>query len=198
LAYLLDFARLNRRMHNKSFTVDNQATIIGGRNVGDEYFDAADAGLFADLDVLAVGPVVREVSRDFDRYWSSGSAYPADRILTPVDAADAAEQARQARERMREPQAQEYLMAVAAHPFVQDLLARRLTFHWAPTRMISDDPAKGLGLAESAALLPHHLAELLGVPQRRLRLVSPYFVPADVGTRELIELTKRGVDVRIL
>ena len=67
LGYLTDFARLNRRMHNKSFTADNQATVIGGRNVGDEYFDAGQSFSFADLDVLAVGPVVGEVARDFDR-----------------------------------------------------------------------------------------------------------------------------------
>src|SRR5690606_12891537 len=75
LGYICDFPRLNRRMHNKSFTADNQATILGGRNVGDEYFDAGDGMLFVDLDVLATGPVVDEVSRDFDRYWSSDSAY---------------------------------------------------------------------------------------------------------------------------
>ena len=66
--YLTDFARLNRRMHNKSFTADQQATIIGGRNVGDEYFDANQAAAFVDLDVLAIGAVVHEVSRDFERY----------------------------------------------------------------------------------------------------------------------------------
>ena len=78
IGYLTDFFRLNRRMHNKSFTADNQATVIGGRNVGDEYFDAVGEGAldFADLDVLAVGPVVRDVSSDFDRYWASESAYP--------------------------------------------------------------------------------------------------------------------------
>src|SRR3546814_3643319 len=76
LGYLADFPRLNRRMHNKSFTADNQATIIGGRNIGDEYFGARDEGLFLDLDVLALGPVVEDVSRDFDRYWASESAYP--------------------------------------------------------------------------------------------------------------------------
>ncbi len=63
-------------MHNKSFTADNQATIVGGRNVGDEYFGATDGVLFIDLDVLAIGPVVPEVSQDFDRYWTSSSAYP--------------------------------------------------------------------------------------------------------------------------
>src|SRR3546814_12485789 len=76
LGYLADCPRLNRRMHNKSFTSDNQATIIGGRNIGDEYFGARDEGLFLDLDVLALGPVVEDVSRDFDRYWASESAYP--------------------------------------------------------------------------------------------------------------------------
>src|SRR5690606_40704335 len=83
LGYVVDFSRLNRRMHNKSFTADNQATIVGGRNVGDEYFDAAEGLVFVDLDVLAIGPVAKEVSADFDRYWSSGSAYPAARLLPP-------------------------------------------------------------------------------------------------------------------
>src|SRR5437870_11663470 len=84
LGYLTDFQRLNRRMHNKSFTADNQATIIGGRNIGDEYFGATHGVLFADLDVLAVGPVVNEVSNSFDRYWVSGSSYPAAWLLSPV------------------------------------------------------------------------------------------------------------------
>src|SRR6185369_1789094 len=60
--FVSDFARLNRRMHNKSFTADNQATIVGGRNVGDEYFGAGGELLFFDVDVLAIGPVVSDVS----------------------------------------------------------------------------------------------------------------------------------------
>src|SRR5690606_16627852 len=86
LGYLTDFSRANRRMHNKSFTVDNQATIVGGRNIGDEYFGATEGVLFADLDVLAIGPVVQEVSRDFDRYWASASSYPAELILPAASA----------------------------------------------------------------------------------------------------------------
>ncbi len=85
IGYLTEFPRLNRRMHNKSFTADNQVTIIGGRNVGDEYFGATDGVLFADLDAIAIGPVVGEVSNDFDRYWARDSSYPADRLLPAVD-----------------------------------------------------------------------------------------------------------------
>ncbi|MFA5490413.1 MAG: phospholipase D-like domain-containing protein, partial [Candidimonas sp.] len=79
--FATDFSRLNRRMHNKSFIADNQATIIGGRNVGDEYFGATQDVLFTDLDVLAVGPVVRDASADFDAYWRSDSSYPVERVL---------------------------------------------------------------------------------------------------------------------
>ncbi|HBC34768.1 MAG TPA: hypothetical protein DC045_10700, partial [Marinobacter adhaerens] len=88
LGFLTDFGRLNRRMHNKSFTADNQASIIGGRNIADEYFGVGDGTLFADLDVLAIGPVVERVSRDFDRYWASQSAYPVDRLLEGTDDED--------------------------------------------------------------------------------------------------------------
>ncbi len=86
--YATDFSRLNRRMHNKSFTVDNQVAVVGGRNIGDEYFQAGQGKTFVDLDVLAIGSVVREVSSLFDRYWNSASAYPAASILgnaVPID-----------------------------------------------------------------------------------------------------------------
>ena len=77
LNFVTDFTRVNRRMHNKSFTADNQATVVGGRNIADEYFGAGAGLAFADLDVLAVGPAVPEVSKEFDVYWNSASAYPA-------------------------------------------------------------------------------------------------------------------------
>src|SRR5690606_38525223 len=82
--YLTDFSRLNRRMHNKSFTADSLVTIIGGRNVGDEYFGAANDMAFSDLDVMAAGSVSSLVSQDFDRYWQSLSSYPLERLLAPA------------------------------------------------------------------------------------------------------------------
>src|SRR5262249_4601885 len=76
LCYLTDFPRPNRRMHNKSFTADDQVTIIGGRNIGDEYLGAGEEVQFIDLDVMAVGNVVHEVTWDFQRYWSYPLARP--------------------------------------------------------------------------------------------------------------------------
>ena len=113
IGYLTDFFRLNRRMHNKSFTADSQATIIGGRNIGDEYFDAvSDTPAYVDLDALAIGPVVRDVSNDFDRYWASASAYPAQRLL-PRPASGTLERLRTAAAAIEHaPGATEYLCAL--------------------------------------------------------------------------------------
>src|SRR3989449_2744054 len=198
LGYLTDFKRLNRRMHNKSFTADGQVTVIGGRNVGDEYFDAGQAPWFVDLDVLAIGPVVSDVSRDFERYWASASSVPAARVLAGATATSIAGVAADAARAELHPDAAAYREALARSSFVRDLLAHRLTFDWAGTRMLSDDPAKGLGRAPEDALLWHRLEEILRAPMRELRLVSPYFVPGSAGVEALAVMARQGVKVAVL
>jgi cardiolipin synthase C len=197
IGFLTDFRRLNRRMHNKSFTVDNQATVVGGRNIGDEYFGAGSGALFLDLDVLAVGPVVSQVSEDFDRYWASASAFPADRIVPAISDARIA-QIRRHLAGAAGTAGRAYLEK-ASRISVADLLAEgRLAFHWSPVRMISDDPAKALGRASPDDLLFSKLTASMGAPERSLDLVSGYFVPAKAGTRALVAMAKRGVQVTVL
>ena len=196
--YLTDFPRLNRRMHNKSFTADNQATIVGGRNIGDEYFGADEDVAFIDLDALAVGPVVRDVSRDFDRYWASASAYPVDRLLVPAAPEKLAELVGQASLIERDPAARAYVEAVHASPFATQLANGALAFEWAITRMVSDDPAKGLDRSERNDELDSQLVRIIGKPRTAMDLVSPYFVPTRSGTRALTALAGEGVRIRIL
>lgn len=198
LGFLTDFSRLNRRMHNKSFTADNQATIVGGRNVGDEYFGAAGDVLFADLDVLVIGPVVGAVSHDFDRYWNSPSAYPATSLIKPPKTGDAGEIAREADRIDDTEAAEEYVQAMRTSPFVKQLIDGQLPFEWAPTRLVSDDPAKVLDKARPGSGVAANLKNLLGVPSKELDLVSPYFVPGKSGTQAFAELAQEGVKVRIL
>jgi putative cardiolipin synthase len=198
LDFLTDFGRLNRRMHNKSFTADNQVTIVGGRNIGDEYFDVSHDLLFVDLDVLAIGPVVNDVSRDFERYWTSKSAMPVKRVIAPATAASIALVEAKADRVAQDPAAQAYIEAIVRQPFVRDLLARTLEFDWAPTSMLSDDPAKGLGAVADSGLMWPRLKELFGTPAREMDLVSPYFVPGAKGVEYFRALTARGVRVRIM
>jgi len=198
LGYLTDFARANRRMHNKSFTADNQVTIVGGRNVGDEYFGAGDDVSFADLDVMAVGPVVTDVSKDFDRYWNSNSSYPVEGLLQPADHAGLEALQAAASRIETSPEALAYVRAVRGSTFTQELIAGSLALEWAPTRMISDDPAKGLGLAAPDTLVISKFKETMGRPVSELDLVSPYFVPTDEGASTFAHLAATGVKVKVL
>jgi putative cardiolipin synthase len=198
LELLVDFPRLNRRMHNKSFTADALVTIIGGRNVGDEYFGASKETLFLDLDVLAVGPVAADVSRDFERYWTSASAWPASRVI-PGPAPDGLTSLRARAARLVEaPEAREFVQALETESCVRALVSEKLTLEWAPTRMVSDDPAKGLSRAKRKGLLWNRLQDILGPPSKEVLLVSPYFVPTAWGVAFFRQLVARGVDVVVL
>ena len=199
IGYLSDFSRLNRRMHNKSFTADNQISVVGGRNIADEYFGAAEGLGFADLDVMAIGPVVQEVSREFDLYWNSPSADPAAPFVGPPPADPAALLQPRFEAVPQDPRAALYLEAARQAPFVQELLERRLEFDWATGQVLYDDPAKTLDSeARSDLLLLPVLIQRMGSPQKRLDVISPYFVPGAGGTELLAEMARRGVQVRVL
>jgi hypothetical protein len=183
-----DTIKLGRAISPLSFTVDNQATIIGGRNIGDEYFDATQGFVFVDLDVMAVGAVVKDVSHDFDRYWASGLSYPVDELLPPADPSLIAELASAASRIERDPAAAAHMDALRYSPLVRELIEGRLALEWATTRLVSDDPAKGLGLAAPGRLLPQKLNEIIGKPAAEVELVSAYFVPAAAGTAAFPQL----------
>ncbi|MCC2976073.1 phospholipase D family protein [Sphingomonas sp. PL-96] len=198
IGYLTEFTRLNRRMHNKSFTADNSVTIVGGRNIGDEYFGAADGGLFADLDALAIGPIVADVSADFERYWCCGSAYPAAEILPPVRERQRRRLHKRASIVERDPSARRYVQALRDLPLVHRLIEGHLPLTWAEVRMISDDPAKALGRARKRDLLSDRLRAVLETSERELGLISSYFVPGKRGCAEFSRLAKQGVSVSVL
>ncbi|MEW6762341.1 MAG: phospholipase D family protein [Pseudomonadota bacterium] len=198
LGYLTEFGRLNRRMHNKSFTADNQATIIGGRNIGNEYFGAMGDMLFVDLDVMAVGPVVREVSEDFDKYWNSASAYPVSALVDAADAERPEALAERAAAFRVQDEAQRYLEAIATSSFVEQLVQQRLPLEWSVTRLVSDPPSKVLGEAAPQERMAVAMRKLLGEPKREVDLVSPYFVPSREAAQALGDLARSGVRVRVL
>ncbi len=198
LLNLYDFARLNRRMHNKTFTADNQVTIIGGRNIGDEYFDAHEELDFIDLDVMAIGPVVTDVSIDFERYWNSESAYPVKSILRKPTYESIDSVAAAAERVTRDPAALAYMRALQSSRFVQDLIVGTLQYEWATTLTLSDDPAKVLGRAKPHQLLAARLSAALEDPTRELQVVTAYLVPTRAGAEEFAKLARQGVKIRIL
>lgn len=199
IAYLTDFGRLNRRMHNKSFTADNAITILGGRNIGDEYFGIGQDLLFSDLDVVATGAVVPAVSTQFDAYWNSQSSYPVAQLIRAASAQRvAAMRARFAAVRA-ESASVAYLQAVEASPLVANLESRRPVLQWSRADLVHDDPEKTTdGLPAEESLLFPELMRATGRPAETFDLVSPYFVPMPGGTATLAGLVADGVRVRVL
>ena len=198
LGYLTEFSRTQRRMHNKGFTADNLASIVGGRNIGDEYFAATDGVLFADLDVVAIGSVVPDIGRDFDRYWNSPSAYPATGLLPAMPEQALRKIYAGLQDDALRPEAQAYIQALQQSRFGQDLLSGHLPLEWAPTPLVSDDPAKVLDKAAKEDLLVSQLQPVIGEPALSLDLISPYFVPTRAGVEDFGRLRARGVRVRVL
>lgn len=197
--FLTDFDRLNRRMHNKSFTVDGMATIVGGRNIADAYFDATEEILFADLDVLAVGPVVADVADDFQAYWRSESSYPASVVLADNFASRGNISLRERIAQVRADEAaREYVDAVQQTKAELDLPSIAPLLDWSEVVMVSDDPAKGLDQAERGDMLPQQLFDVLGKPQQVVDLVSPYFVPTAAGLAAFESMVRNGVRIRVL
>ncbi|MFO7688385.1 MAG: phospholipase D family protein [Desulfobacterales bacterium] len=191
---------VTRRMHNKSFTVDNQVTILGGRNIGNEYFEADPDLAFADLDVLVIGPEVREVSYAFDLYWNSELAYPAVVLTGQAPTAEEIDRQRQRLSEFVAAQADSaYLAALRNSNLATNMRNNTIQFYWGKAEVVYDLPEKILqSFDKSEYNLAPQLAPYFAGVQSELIIFSPYFVPGKQGTAFLSRLSRRGVKVRIL
>lgn len=197
LSYAFDFFRLNRRMHNKSMTVDGVASVIGGRNIGDIYFAYGEGTAYFDLDVLAVGPVAEDVSADFDAYWTSGSSYAAADVLPPSEGG-LEEMATAVAEAEGSARGTQYAAAIADAPILSQVLAGEDVMEWTTVTLISDDPVKGLGQADVDDLLVGQLPQIIGRPERSLDLVSAYLIPGEVGIAQIKGYLEDGIRTRLV
>ncbi len=196
--FIGDRDRLNRRMHNKLFVADSHFGITGGRNIGDEYFQVDSELAFRDLDVMAAGAVVRDMSAAFDAYWNSEHTVPA-RALPRVGSrkkllADSREDL--------ESHRREIESHIAPYLSLDVLLGEAVPGlgPWTPGRaeLVLDDPGKTAGTAKAAELPITRLVRMGRDARREILISSPYFVPGVQGTEWLREIHRRGVRVRIL
>jgi putative cardiolipin synthase len=196
------FGRINHRMHNKSWIADNRIALVGGRNIGDEYYGASEEVNFVDLDFAMVGPVVRDASASFDKYWNSPSAYPMELLDAESVSAPALEKLRSAlASRLADAQNSRYANALRGDDAVKRLMAGDWPMQWAQTwRFVSDDPGK-VTMKKKDAARTHVGAELLPMVQAtetELSVISPYFVPGDKVTATFVAMAGSGKTVRIL
>ncbi len=200
LGALLDFRRVNRRMHNKAFIADNRAAIVGGRNIGDEYFGASQEMNFADLDVVAVGPVVGGVSRQFDAYWNSPSSIGIGTLASGHTSSVDASGRRLAFEAMSsKAESSPVMEAARSCPVAAGIQKGSLELLPCRAWAVYDEPDKvHASASDPATHLAPKLRSVLDQTHRRLFIVSPYFIPEKHGVELLESLQARGVQVVVL
>ncbi|WP_034176798.1 phospholipase D family protein, partial [Burkholderia ambifaria] len=188
-----------RRMHNKAMIADNQLAIVGGRNLGDEYFSASPTLQFRDLDVLAAGPVTHDISKSFDDYWVSASSYPL-RVLNhqKFDPKDLDAMRDELRDHWRKNADPYNAKPLNATPLAQQIARDQLELVWAPAEFKVDAPDKVARPTDAYVSPPmQRLGELTRGARKEFLAFSPYFVPHDAGVKILGDTAARGVRVAI-
>jgi putative cardiolipin synthase len=200
--FILRGSRLNRRMHNKAWIADNRVAIIGGRNIGDEYFGASPHSNFSDLDVAMAGPVVTDLSREFDAYWNSRNAVPVSRFdwrkPKPEELETMLRDAAQYREKVADSP---YIAALRDVQKRGELLAEAApALSVGDLQLLVDDPAR-IGEktpeAKSSEVLTA-LDKTIAAARHEILIISPYFVPGKQGAAALVQDVQRGLRVAVL
>ena len=194
---LLRFWSVNRRMHNKAWIADGRLAMVGGRNIGDAYFDAAKEANFRDMDVAAVGPVVAEAAAVFDSYWNSAFVFPI-KALNASRGADLAGLRQRCEAAVQSARAQQYVEHMSDDSTIADMRAGVWRLHWTGKASIVSDPPEKAGGQQSDGWLRKLILSTLLSATRSLDVTSPYFIPRESGTQAFAKLAASGVEVSVL
>ena len=193
--------RLRARMHNKVFIADNCLAIVGGRNIGDEYFGARAELTFGDLDIMAIGPITRELSAGFDDYWNCALSIPIKALLKrPPTAAETEGFRRSLAANRQSVQSSEYAQKLKDANLTKRVEAGHIPYVWAEGEVLYDDPLKVIESDDSSrkVLMGRKLKSIIDEAQSEVLIITPYFIPGKRGMQWFKELRGRGITVKVL
>jgi putative cardiolipin synthase len=197
--YLIDLRRSDHRMHNKLFVVDDEASVLGGRNIGDDYFNLGTGTAFRDFDLLSVGPVSRQAALAFAQFWNSPWSVPAPELArrkpTPADLA----WVRHRIDIRLLPAADfERQYAGTGRRYLSDLLAGPGGLFWGDGQVVTEPPAKVDRSSPATDLVTDRLEQEWRDARSEILIEAAYFVPGESGIETFRRLHARGVAVRLL
>jgi len=198
---LHEFGRVNHRMHNKLFVADNRFAVSGGRNLADEYFMQSTSANFIDMDVVAAGPVVREQSSVFDRYWNSQHAWPVESVVAATLDAVAAQ--RRFAELVGSAAPDLHLAPndpLGRHAVGIELAAGQVSLAFARAEVFADAPARveHADRSDSVATVARSTLEAIGGARQEVLIASPYFIPGPIGMAMVKEARSFGIRIVIM
>ena len=198
LNYVGHFSLANRRMHNKSFIIDNQAAIVGGRNIAVEYFQLETTGEFIDFDMFVAGPIVKDISDSFDAYWNNELAVPMEALSDKPDQ-KLPEQYEETVKRLMEDAGNSIYADAINTQLMRQFAADELDPYMAKARVIVDDPGKlRAEISEEHQVLATEIAKVLNDSTQEIIIITPYFMPGKSGIEFVRRLRDKGVRIVVL
>ncbi len=198
---LTAFERVNQRMHNKILAVDNQIAVVGGRNIADEYFSVQPNQYFSDIDLLAVGPIVRDASASFDKFWNSELSVPVNALVgkQPTEQ-DLKALVAELGDQWVQHEAHEYRKRLEDSDFKMKIKNHELGLIWAPGKVVYDKPEQIThdDQEDHLTLFGAYLKPQVKNTDREFLLISPYLIPGDPGMALFRSLRQKGVKISIL
>jgi putative cardiolipin synthase len=203
IEFVLEHPRLDYRMHNKLLVVDNSVALIGGRNIGDQYFQIDPESQFADDDVFAAGPIAQQLSKTFDEFWNNGLSIPVQALGGGMPAPIALHDQREDladQKRQLKADGVDYVKLVATGEPFNGMVSGRLPLVWAHAQVVCDSPDKKnvengtmVGRLMQRAVFTAAMAV-----QSELLMITPYLIPGNEGMQMFKDLQQRGVRVSVL
>lgn len=197
LELIFRYASMSRRMHNKSWIADGRMAIVGGRNIGDAYFDASESVSFRDIDVLVIGRAVSDAEQIFDRYWNSSSSLSI-RALHRIRNPKLKRLMARLESFYRSYNATRFMNLVRDCESCKTVFQVADNFHWTNEASIVADPPNKVKGDKSDILLAHKIQSLMQSAAIDIEIVSPYFIPGYRGVAQLQSIVSRGVNVSVL
>jgi putative cardiolipin synthase len=192
--------RAGRRMHNKLFVADNSAAIVGGRNIGDEYFDARKNLNFVDLDLLTVGPIIDDITKSFNDYWESHWATTIESLnKTTVVKKQLYSIRHRLKDKWHRAKNTEYFKSLQQSDLTKKIINKQIPFIWASAKLFYDLPEKLS--ADTTNKTEHFGPDVMSYfesAKKELLITTPYLVPGNSGTSWLKNKKSQGVKVKIL
>ncbi|HZL45003.1 MAG TPA: phospholipase D family protein [Opitutaceae bacterium] len=199
LEYALHFRRSTRRMHNKLFIVDNEFTILGGRNVGNDYFNVRANNIFRDFDVLIAGPATTQASAAFDQYWNSAWSIPAVALgMRTRTAADLEKLRHKLKARVKNAERFDEEYSETRGHDVTDLANDGQSLVWARGEVVTDPPQKIAGTSPETRPVAQRLDQEFARAKQEVLIEAAYFVPGRDGLEIFRQLRARGVSIRLV